>query len=63
MGDKPHTYKKTKMQDHKKHIKPILPQCKETLRLLNGVRLTNAHAKRYTKIKREYDEILRRQKK
>jgi len=51
------------MQDHKKYIKPILPQCKETLRLLNGVRLTSAHAKRYTKIKREYDEILRRQNK
>jgi len=48
------------MQDHKKYIKPILPQTKETLRLLNGVRLTSAHAKRYSKIKREYDEVVRK---
>ncbi|NRA85400.1 MAG: response regulator [Gammaproteobacteria bacterium] len=51
------------MQQHKKYVKLLMTESKETLRLLNGVKLSNAHHKRYTKIKREFDEVVRKHSK
>ena len=50
------------MQQHKKHVKSLMSESKETLRLINGVKLNGTHKKRYTKIKRDFDELLRKHK-
>lgn len=48
------------MQEHKKYVAMLMSECKETFRLLNGVKLSSSHHNRYAKIKRDFDELVKR---
>jgi len=48
------------MQSHKKYAKALMTECKDSLRALNGMKISMAHQKRLDKLKIEYNELAKK---
>jgi len=48
------------MQSHKKYAKALMTECKDSLRALNGMKMSAAHQKRLDKLKIEYNELAKK---
>lgn len=48
------------IQSHKKYYKTLLTDCKDSFRLISGMKLSQAHQERLKKLKAEFEVILRK---
>ncbi|MDP2562474.1 response regulator [Psychrobium sp. 1_MG-2023] len=45
------------MQEKKKYVKSLMGECKESFRVLNGMKLSKAHQKRFVKLRTDFNQL------
>ncbi|MGB0833619.1 MAG: response regulator [Psychrobium sp.] len=48
------------MQEKRKYVKLLAAECKESFRVLGGMKLSKSHQKRYDKLRHEYDALIKK---
>ncbi len=48
------------MQDKRKYVKLLSAECKESFRVLGGMKLSKSHQKRYNKLHQEYETLIKK---
>ena len=48
------------MQDKRKYVKLLSAECKESFRVLGGMKLSKSHQKRYDKLRHEYESLIKK---
>lgn len=48
------------MQSHRRYIKTLMVECKDSFRTISGMKLSTAHQNRLDKLKLEFDELVKR---